>query len=169
HTPTLGGSEYLASIHHTVAGMPPIVNFDLERQVQATCREGIAQGWIKSAHDCAEGGLAVALAESCIAGQKGAEVQLEIPQNTTEGSAFRWDSLLFAEGGARILVTVAPENVEAWESYLQNHLGENWQSLGQVSQSGGSLRISTPDNLSLIDVRIEALHDRWFNAIDRRL
>ncbi len=52
---TLGGSEYLASIHGLVAGQPPVVDFELERRVQAVCRTGIRQGWIHSAHDCAEG------------------------------------------------------------------------------------------------------------------
>ncbi|HBE16613.1 MAG TPA: phosphoribosylformylglycinamidine synthase subunit PurL, partial [Cyanobacteria bacterium UBA11367] len=71
---SLGGSEYLASIHGLVAGKPPVVNFDLESRVQAVCREGISQGWIKSAHDCAEGGIAVAVAESCISSGLGAEI-----------------------------------------------------------------------------------------------
>ena len=74
---TLGGSEYLALLHQTVAGMPPVVNFDLERRVQARLAgSGIQQGWLRSAHDCAEGGLAVAVAECCIGGGQGAEIKL---------------------------------------------------------------------------------------------
>ncbi|HBY77473.1 MAG TPA: phosphoribosylformylglycinamidine synthase II, partial [Cyanobacteria bacterium UBA11148] len=80
---SLGGSEYLAAIHGIVAGKPPIVNFDLERRVQAACREGIRQGWVRSAHDCAEGGIAVAIAECCIAGQLGAEINLQHPNVET--------------------------------------------------------------------------------------
>ena len=64
--PTLAASAYLATIHNTVAGKPPIVDFALERKVQAACRYGIRQGWVNSAHDCGEGGLAVALAECCL-------------------------------------------------------------------------------------------------------
>jgi phosphoribosylformylglycinamidine synthase subunit PurL len=156
---TLGGSEYLAVIHHTIAGQPPIVNFDLERQVQAVCRAGIRQGWVKSAHDCAEGGLAIALAECCISGQLGAEIALD-------SSAVRWDHLLFAEGGARILVSVSSDQVKIWESYLQEQLGQNWQKLGQVGDQ--TLRISA-DQLTLIDAGLAEMGDRWFNAIDRRL
>ncbi|WP_416669723.1 phosphoribosylformylglycinamidine synthase subunit PurL [Egbenema bharatensis] len=165
--PTLGGSEYLATLHHTVAGMPPIVDFDLERKVQSACREGIRQGWVKSAHDCAEGGLAVALAECCISGDRGAEVRVEI--GSRESISFRWDSLLFAEGGARILVSVAPDRTEAWEAYLTEQLGEHWQKLGVVTETGGSLRVSTTSNLELINVTIETMTDRWSNAIERRL
>ncbi|MFM7575343.1 MAG: AIR synthase related protein, partial [Microcystaceae cyanobacterium] len=69
---TLGGSEYLATLHQTVAGQPPHLDFALEKKVQATCRYGIRQGWLNSAHDCAEGGLTVALAESSISGNLGA-------------------------------------------------------------------------------------------------
>lgn len=158
---TFGGSEYLAAIHGTIAGMPPIVNFDLERQVQAACREGIRQGWVKSAHDCAEGGLAVALAEACISGDRGAT--LTVP------AVDRFDHLLFAEGGARILVSVASAQASAWEAYLQTQINENWQALGEVNTIGGSLKILTTDNLALINVKIETMSDRWFNAIERRL
>jgi phosphoribosylformylglycinamidine synthase len=77
---TLGCSEYLAIIHGTVAGAPPFVDFELERSVQFACRDGIRQGWVRSAHDCAEGGLAIALAEACISGQLGAEINLGLPQ-----------------------------------------------------------------------------------------
>jgi phosphoribosylformylglycinamidine synthase II len=166
--PTLGGSEYLATLHHTVAGMPPIVDFDLERKVQAACRYGIRQGWVKSAHDCAEGGLAVALAECCISGDRGAEVWLELA-NREEGTVIRWDALLFAEGGARILTSVSPDRVEVWEAYLTEALGEQWQKLGIVTETGGSFRVSTTSNPELINVTIEAMTDRWSNAIERRL
>jgi phosphoribosylformylglycinamidine synthase subunit PurL len=158
---TFGGSEYLASIHGTIAGMPPIVDFELERSVQVACREGIRQGWVKSAHDFAEGGLGVALAEACISGDRGAAI--------TVPTVDRFDHLLFAEGGARILVSVAPAQVAAWEAYLQTQLGENWQQIGQVNAIGGSLDILTTDNLVLINARIKTMGDRWLSAIERRL
>ncbi|HEY9698602.1 MAG TPA: phosphoribosylformylglycinamidine synthase subunit PurL [Trichocoleus sp.] len=158
---TLGGSEYLATLHQTIAGVPPIVDFDLEKRVQLVCRTGIQQGWVRSAHDCAEGGLTVALAEACIAGSLGATVQLPAAQG-------RWDTILFAEGGARILVSVSSENAAAWESYLQQHLSSNWQRLGEVN-STENLQISTADNLELINVTLEQISDRWLNAIERRL
>jgi phosphoribosylformylglycinamidine synthase subunit PurL len=160
---TLGGSEYLTAIHHTVAGMPPVVDFDLERRVQSACRTGIRQGWVRSAHDCAEGGLAIALAECCISGQLGAEIKLDSQDNSA-----RWDHLLFAEGGARIVVSVEPQQVDLWEAYLQEHLGNHWQKLGQVDASATSLHLLT-DDISVIDVSIEAMGDRWLNAIERRM
>ncbi|MBD2070711.1 phosphoribosylformylglycinamidine synthase subunit PurL [Leptolyngbya sp. FACHB-671] len=160
---TLGGSEYLAAIHNTVAGMPPAVDFALERQVQTACREGIIQGWVKSAHDCAEGGLAIALAESCISGRLGADVRLSVGDAET---LHRWDTLLFGEGGARIVISVSAIHKAEWESYLTKNLDQNWQQIGQVS--GTTLQVMA-DGSNLINARIEEMGDRWLNAIERRL
>ncbi|MBF2003627.1 MAG: phosphoribosylformylglycinamidine synthase subunit PurL [Synechococcales cyanobacterium M58_A2018_015] len=160
-TLTLGGSEYLAVVHGTVAGKPPIVDFEQERRVQSACREGIRRGWVRSAHDCAEGGLAVALAESCISGQRGAVIQLSPAANQ------RWDHLLFAEGGARILVSVAPEQTADWEAYLRQQLGSAWQRLGQVE--GTALQIGDEPDSWAINASIEEISLSWLNALERRL
>jgi len=160
---TLGGSEYLAVVHQTTAGQPPVIDLDLEGRVQAVCRQGIRQGWIRSAHDCAEGGLVVGLAEACISGARGAAVH--IPTQTSQ----RWDQILFGEGGARILVSVAAEDQAAWELYLDQKIPASWQSLGQVTPAETSLWVSTDNNLVLIDVRMKELQDQWNNAIPRRL
>lgn len=156
---TLGGSEYLAALHGQVAGRPPRVDFDLERQVQAACRHGIQQSWIQSAHDCAEGGLAVALAEACISGERGVQIQLE----PSEG--LRWDQLLFGEGGARILVSVSSSEQQAWESYLQTQ-AIPWTRLGQVE--GQQLVISAADE-TVIDLSVAEATDRWESAIATKL
>lgn len=162
--PTLGGSEYLAVVHQTVAGLPPVVNFELERQVQASCRTGIQRGWIRSAHDCAEGGLAVALAECCISGHRGARIQLHT------GATLRLDSLLFAEGGARILVSVGPEAVPEWEAFLESQLPDQWQRLGTIAGDRLQINVATADSLgSLIDLDIAAMTQQWSTAIEQRL
>jgi phosphoribosylformylglycinamidine synthase subunit PurL len=164
-SPTLGGSEYLAAVHGTIAGKPPAIDFELERQVQKACRDGIRSGWVRSAHDCAEGGIAIALAESCISGKLGATIHLyPNPQQSQ-----RWDELLFGEMGNCILVSVSPANEAAWTSYLQENLAHKWQKLGLVGSTEGSLRVFTTDNLPLIEVNISELGDRYYNAIERRI
>jgi phosphoribosylformylglycinamidine synthase len=162
---TLGGSEYLATIHNTVAGKPPRVDFELERRVQQVCREGIRKGWVRSAHDCAEGGIAIALAECCLAANRGAEIKLELPAQNSQ----RWDEVLFGEGGARIVVSVATEQQKTWETYLTEQLGNHWQQLGKVGNTEIGLGVLTTDNQSLINVSIEEMSDRYLNAIERRL
>jgi phosphoribosylformylglycinamidine synthase len=163
---TLGASEYLAAIHGVVAGKPPKVDFDLERRVQTACRTGIREGWVRSAHDSAEGGFAVALAESCISGNLGAEIHLPF---TVANSPQRWDELLFAEGGGRIIVSVDAAHISVWESYLTEKLANNWQKLGTVGATGGDLRIFTDVNQPLIAVSIKEMSDRWYQAIERRM
>jgi len=162
---TLGASEYLAAIHGIVAGKPPVIDYDLERRVQAACREGIRQGWVRSAHDCAEGGLTVALAEACISGQLGAQINLAVSSE----QSLRWDNLLFGEGGARILVSVVQDLTEIWEPYLHEQLGEYWQKIGKVGDKNSALRVFTVDQLPLLEVSIADASDRYAHAIERRL
>lgn len=165
----LGGSEYLASIHGLVAGKPPVVDFDLERFVQGVTREGIRQGWVRSAHDCAEGGLAVALAEACIANQLGAQINLNLQGR-------RWDEILFGESASRILVSVAPQQQADWESYLNTQLKVQatthknvWQNIGVVKSENTELKMIITDNQLIIDVKIAEMSDRFSNSIERRL
>ena len=96
----LGGSECLELIHGLVAGRPRI-DLDLEVAVQRVCRELVSSGMARSAHDCSDGGLAIAIAECAIAGGLGAEIDVPV--------AGRWDAALFGEGQSRIIVTLSPD------------------------------------------------------------
>jgi phosphoribosylformylglycinamidine synthase II len=159
----LGGSEYLAAVHGTVAGKPPVVDFELEKSVQAACRYGIRQGWIQSAHDLAEGGLAVALAEACIGNSLGATVNISVSESQ------RLDEILFGEVASQIIVSISPDLIDTWETYLQEHLADCWSNIGVVSQPNSALKILTNDNLSLINVKITELTITWSQAIEDRL
>lgn len=99
----LGGSEYLA-LKGIVGPEPPSLDLSRELAVQKVCRRLITEGIARSAHDCSEGGLAVALAECCIAGARGADLKLQ--------ADFRADALLFGETQSRIVVSVAEKDVE---------------------------------------------------------
>ncbi len=156
--PQLGASEYLHTVHQTVAGMPPAIDFSLELKVQAACRYGIRQGWIKSAHDPAEGGIAVALAESCIGLGLGAIVQLP-------SLGLRLDEDFFGESGARILVSIDPKNRSAFELYLQSQLAADWLQVGTVG--GDRLQITAQEGS--IDLSLADITQSWSMALDRRL
>jgi phosphoribosylformylglycinamidine synthase len=106
----LGGSEYLAMWHGKEMGLPPQLNMQLELNVQRLTLAAIRRGIIKSAHDLSDGGLAVALAEMCVAGKKGATVVL--PTEIAPGGA-RLDSILFGEAQSRILLTVKKSDLDA--------------------------------------------------------
>lgn len=107
----LGGTFYLSVIHGLEAGRTPELDLKLEKLVQQTALEMIKKGLIKSAHDCSEGGLAVALAECCLAGKVGAEVTL------TDG--IRASSLLFGESQSRIVISTPKEGFEGVLQYLK--------------------------------------------------
>jgi phosphoribosylformylglycinamidine synthase subunit PurL len=100
----LGGSEYLATIHGTVIGAPPWCDVERERAVIEVLLEAIRSGAVSSAHDCSDGGLAVALAECCIADlerESGAEIDLSSYSNLPDRA------ILFGESQGRVVISSA--------------------------------------------------------------
>ena len=104
----LAGSSYQMLVSGVLAGRPPRVDFELERGVQQLLRQAIAAGLLASAHDSSDGGLAVALAESSIASALGVDLKLN---GRPEGLA----RTLFAEGGARVAISVKAECRPQWD------------------------------------------------------
>lgn len=110
--PTLGGSEYLARLHGMTAGPPPPLDLTAEEAVQRLVREAIADGLIATAHDCSEGGLAVALAEMAIASEVGIRIE-GLPVNGPNG---RLDERWFGEAPSRIVVAGGTDAISQLES-----------------------------------------------------
>lgn len=106
----LGGSEYLKLMHETVAGDIPALDIETEIAVQKAVRTAIKRELINAAHDCSEGGLAIALAKMCIDGAIGAEVTLDDDLSNAAS--------LFAESQSRIVVALADDKVEEFVSLL---------------------------------------------------
>ena len=146
----IGGSEYLKVFHNIEKGLPPQIDLSLEKSVQDACRESIQAGIIYSAHDCADGGLAVTLAKCCITGKKGAKVEI----NTN----IRNDALLFGETQSRIVVSLPAKNLDSLKE-IANKYEATIQILGKVE--GNSLKI---DNL--IDIEVEQLKKAWERDIN---
>ena len=76
---------------------------------------------------------------------------------------------MFGEGGARIIVSVAPEAIADWEAYLSQHMDGCWQAIGTVGQASDALQILTVDGQVVIDAAIAELALVWESAIERRL
>ncbi|HXF83179.1 MAG TPA: AIR synthase-related protein, partial [bacterium] len=91
-------STYLRAVHGMDRGRTRDVDFAFHRRVLAVAREAVRAGWARSAHDCAEGGLAVAVAESAVAGGVGAEIVVP--------GFGRRDAALFGEAPSRIVLSV---------------------------------------------------------------
>ena len=137
---SLAGSEALEVLHDTIAGKPHL-DLDLEARVQKLCRTAIGQGLLSSAHDCSEGGLAVALAESCILGGQGVSVTV-----TPSG---RWDAALFGEDPSRILVSVHPDKLAALKKLAT---ADNVPLLRLGKVGGDRFKIGKLLNVPLSDV-----------------
>ena len=154
----IGGSEYLYRIHDgLVAGEPPVVDLLAERRLQHAVLALIQQGLLKSAHDCAEGGLACALAEAAVGGSRGPlglSVQIH--------DRIRPVALLFGESTGRILASVDPADESAVLGRARNH-GVPARVLGKVGAPGDEFRIDTPEGA--IRAPIDEVARRYRNAI----
>jgi phosphoribosylformylglycinamidine synthase len=106
---SLGGSAYLALCHSLDAGRPITPDLDLAARLVRLLPDLAASGLLRSAHDCAEGGLAVALAECCLWGGRGARIEVPVDNGPPSHA-------LFGEGPARIVVSCAPSNRPALEA-----------------------------------------------------
>ena len=150
----LGGTEYLKRIHGLKSGRPPEMDLGVARNIHDYCLQIIRNGWVKSAHDCSEGGLAVALAECCMSNGD-AMVGATIDVNLFDA---RTDAVLFGESQSRILVSCAPEDME---KILDAAI-----PIDVLGMTGGqSLKINTSRGELSWD--IARLRDVWWNAIGR--
>ena len=158
----LAGSEYLQVMHGLTAGQPSI-DLELERRVQEVCRQAIADGLIRSAHDCSDGGLAVALAESCILGCIGFRGVLD---------AARWDTTLFGEKQSRIVVSLDSADVPKLAELARSR-GVPLLSLGRTDGDRLVLRVgdeATNDGSNggppAIDLPVERISDVWTQSLE---
>ena len=142
------GSEYMANIHGLIAGKPKI-DLDLEVKIQSICRKLIDKEIINSAHDCSEGGLAIALAESSILSKIGFIGDFEF--------SGRWDEILFGELQSRIVVSVKPNKLKEFTSVCSAD-EIKWIALGHTG--GNSFEIN-----NLINIPIKQLRSVWDQAL----
>ena len=146
---SLAGSEYLEVIHGKVAGNPTI-DLEMEKNLQKCCRSLINSGLLNSAHDCSDGGLAVALAESCISGGLGVTASLPDLE--------RWDVALFGERQSRIVVSLSQEHLKKFSLICSNN-GVPSVQIGTVNT--GSFKID-----GLVDLTLKRISDTWGNALE---
>ena len=152
-------TSYLQVCHGLCTGRPPRPDLDLERQVQGALRGAIRHGLVSAAHDLSDGGLLVAVAEMAISAGCGAQLELAV-------SELRLERLLFAEGGARIVVSVSPERLEALQAYLLEE-GCSSQWLGTVQQD--PKLVVRQGEINLLDQTLASLHDAHGQGLPRRL
>ncbi|NOZ28389.1 MAG: phosphoribosylformylglycinamidine synthase subunit PurL [Chloroflexi bacterium] len=149
----LGGSSYYHRHGELGANVPQPPERGIERY--RALHRAIAQGIVRACHDCSEGGLAVALAEMCLAGGLGAEVHLaDVPR---ADGVDRDDVVAFSESLGRFIVEVTPEDAPAFEACLE---GQPIARIGRVRE-GGRVQMVGLDGRLVIDVDLSAIERAW--------
>ncbi len=157
---SIGASSYLDYFHGLVTGRPPEINLKDEKYCQSFLRDAISKNYIASSHDVSDGGLAIALSECCILSSKGANIHLE--EKST-----RKDSILFSEGGSRIIFSLNKKEELNFLKLLKikrKNFGENIyvKKIGFVSEQ--NLDISLQDK-TMCNLRVDELTEKFNNSI----
>jgi len=157
----LGGSEYLATIHNLVAGQPPVCDLNAEKNAIDALLEAIESESVNSAHDVSDGGLAVALAECCMANR---DVQLGANIDLTGVAAISTRAMLFGESQGRyVLSSLSPEIVER----IMHKHDVPVRRIGRVvnREDGFTIRCGN----ALIESSIDAIASAWHEAIPKMM
>jgi phosphoribosylformylglycinamidine synthase len=180
----LGGSAYLQVIHGQKNGSPPRCDLEVAKTLHTTLIGLIQSGLVKSAHDCSEGGLAVALAESCISqliaretprligatidltsvGRASSRTDGVAEDGSSIASPHRLDALLFGETQSRIVISCKPlDAVKVVER--ARLMGVPAVQIGKVG--GDKLTMKTASRE--FSAPLTELHDAWWNSIARAM
>jgi phosphoribosylformylglycinamidine synthase len=148
----LGGSELLKLVHGRVAGRPPRLDLLAEKRLQALVLEAAAAGLLRSAHDCSDGGLAVALAECCFRGEEpGPGGSFDLP------GSMRPDLLLFSESPSRMVVTTRDE------AHLRAAAHRHGVPCARLGVVGGDRLTLLSGRRVLAGVPVARLHEAWMS------
>jgi phosphoribosylformylglycinamidine (FGAM) synthase-like enzyme len=162
----LGGSAYWVELRDFAGGRPARVDLDAERRLQRLLVDAAGRRLLRSAHDCSEGGLLVALAEAAVGaayapGGFGAEVDL-----TSHAPDIAAEGVLYGEDGARAVVSAPAAGVDRLVALAGEH-GVPVTRVGRVGMVGGVLELRVAGQLLSWD--IGALRQTYFEAIPRRM
>ena len=141
----LGGSEYLKVEHGMVAGRPPALDLARERAVCRLVLAAAENGLLHSAHDCAEGGMLVALAECCLLGGLGVRCPAIRPE-----APLRMDAAFFGESPSRFIVSLPSRSMPELQSLARRHHVE----ISLLGLAGGeTIEFEGQFRLPLADIR----------------
>jgi phosphoribosylformylglycinamidine synthase len=165
----LGGSAYLQVVHGKKTGSPPRCDLEMAKTLHTTLLGLIQSGLVKSAHDCSDGGLAVALAESCISRLIARETPrligatINLP-GLDRVSPHRLDALLFGETQSRIVITCKPlDAVKVVER--AKLMGVPAIQIGKVGGNQLTIKIANGE----FNAPLAELHDAWWHSIARAM
>jgi len=162
----LGGSQLWEALYGFTGGEPPGVDLAAERRLVDYLVAGAERGLFRSAHDCSQGGLGVALAEVAMGGpydETGFGLEIDL---TAYGSGLAAVELLFSESQGRAVITCPPDRAAAVAALAQE-LGVPTQRIGAVGVRGSVVRLGLRD--AQLAHPVERLRQVYFTAIPRRM
>jgi phosphoribosylformylglycinamidine synthase len=152
----LGGSEYLKTIFGLIRGLPPSLDLARERALQRLLVDLAARRLVRSAHDCAEGGLAIALAECCCeTGGIGADIA--IASVAPDARVDRLAATLFGESASRVLVSVSSDRLAA----VLEAAHVAGVPAARIGRTGGRMIRVAVDGQVAIDLSVSEAEARW--------
>src|SRR5262249_36721206 len=166
----LGASELLSVVAGEASGAVPRLDLEAEKAVQKVCLEAIQACLVRSAHDCSDGGLAVALAESCFSsyGREAIGARIDLSEHAKLSGPWSFGyapALLFGESPSRIIASLKPEHV----SQVKNIAQRAGVSCAVIGEAGGDSLSVACDGKPLIEVAVSSLEQAWRNALSSHL
>jgi phosphoribosylformylglycinamidine synthase len=163
----LGASEVLSIVAGEASGAVPRLDLEVETAVQKVCLEAIRAGLVSSAHDCSEGGLAVALAESCFSsyGREAVGARIDLSEHSKLSGVGDAPALLFGESPSRIIISLKPEHV----SEVKNLAQQSGVFCAVIGEAGGNELSLACDGALLIETTVASLEEAWRNALSSYL
>src|SRR5215813_2337264 len=163
----LGASETLSVLAGETGGAVPRLDLEAEIAVQQACMDAIQAGLVRSAHDCSDGGLAVALAESCFSSYRRGAIgaRIDLSEHAKLSDVDDALTLLFSESPSRIILSVKPENKAAVRA-IADQAGAACAAIGET---GGSNLSFTQSRRPLFEVEVAILEEAWRDALPSHL
>jgi len=155
----LGGSQYLKEMHQLVKGDCPGLDLDLEKAVCETALDSISKGLVDSAHDCSEGGIAIALAECCISDSEnmiGAVID-NLDFNIRE------DALLFGESQSRIILSCSKEALLEIKEIAKKHKAP----IRVIGRTGTRNLTILNNQKKIIELSLGVISQEWRYGLER--
>jgi phosphoribosylformylglycinamidine synthase subunit PurL len=163
----LGASELLSIVAGEASGAVPRLDLEAEKAVQKVCLEAIQAGLVRSAHDCSDGGLAVALAESCFSsyGRIAIGARIDLSEHAKLSGLGGAPALLFGESPSRIIISLKPEHVSEVKGVAQR----SGATCAVIGETGGEELSVACDGETLIKVSVASLEEAWRGALSSHL
>ncbi|SMO74685.1 phosphoribosylformylglycinamidine synthase subunit PurL [Melghirimyces algeriensis] len=149
----LGGSELQLILDGKVSGRPPKIDLQREKKLHQVILTAIQKGWVRSAHDCSSGGLAVTLAESSFDHELGARVEIETALDAT--------TYLFSETQSRAVLSIPQEYADAFQRLME----EEAVPCAKIGEVSGSCLTVEVNGQQVIDAPVKELKSIWEGAI----